>query len=97
MSENGTLPEDSLVAGGLIGVVLDNHIETKNRLFEKFEKELSDRARSEKGDVEALKILVLLSAAHPDQADRFRSLWLGPLCRAPVRGRPVDFFGRATS
>jgi len=71
VSENGTLPEDSRVAAGLIGVVVDNHIETKNRLFEKFEKELGDRARSEKGDVEALKILISLSSEHADRATDF--------------------------
>ena len=71
VTESGTLPEDSRVAAGLIGVVIDNHIETKNRLFEKFEKELGERARSEKGDVEALKILIMLSSEHPERGTDF--------------------------
>ena len=57
----GKLPENSLVAGRLIGTVVAQKIETSEQLFQRFEKTLSARAKSEAGDVEALNILSGLS------------------------------------
>jgi tetratricopeptide (TPR) repeat protein len=59
--EGGNLPESSLVAGRLIGIVLEQKIETREQMFGRYEKELTARAKSKEGDVEALNILSGLS------------------------------------
>lgn len=60
--EKGALPESSLVAGGLIDAVLEVHLMTKDQLFERFDKELTDRTKAEAGDIDALRILCKLSS-----------------------------------
>jgi tetratricopeptide (TPR) repeat protein len=67
--ENGALPESSLVAGGLIDAVLEVHLQTKDQLFERFDKELTERSKSKDGDIEALRILCKLSSENKERSE----------------------------
>lgn len=55
--DGGDLPEDSLVASRLAGLVLNHHLMTLAELRQRFEKDLRARAWSAEGDVEALNFL----------------------------------------
>jgi len=69
--ENNPLPESSLVAAGLIDAVVESKLQTKDQLFERFDKELTDRTKAKDGDVDALKILCMLST---DNRERLENL-----------------------
>lgn len=70
--EKGSLPESSIVAHGLITAVLDAHLMTKEQLLARFDKELTERMKSEAGDLEALRILTTLAS---NNHDRLESLY----------------------
>jgi thioredoxin-like negative regulator of GroEL len=61
LDADGKLPQNSFIAGKLIGIVVSQKIETNDQLFQRFEKELLARAKSKEGDAEALNILCGLS------------------------------------
>jgi len=63
----GSLPESSLVAARLFNAVVAGNIETRTQLLGKFRKELTDRAKSPAGDVDALNILCNLSQDKKDE------------------------------
>ncbi|HEX4000422.1 MAG TPA: hypothetical protein VHX65_17860 [Pirellulales bacterium] len=67
--EKGALPESSVVAAGLIDAVLESHLQTKDQLFEQFDKELTERAKSKEGDIDAMKILCALSTENPERSE----------------------------
>jgi hypothetical protein len=69
--EGGELPKSSLVAGRLLGRVLDLKIETPNRLFARFQDELLTPAKSQAGDVEALNILCNLCEDQKQRREEF--------------------------
>lgn len=72
--DKGVLPGSSLVAARLMAVVLDKELDTKERLLARFEKELTSRAKSKAGDVEALNILCNLSAEQKARLGEFDRL-----------------------
>jgi hypothetical protein len=65
--ENRPLPENSLVAEGLIDAVLDSRLESKEQLLQRFEKELTARMKSKAGDSDAVRILCKLSSDNKDR------------------------------
>ena len=69
--DGGELPKNSLVAGRLLGRVLDLKIETPDRLYARFHDELSTRAKSKAGDVEALNILCNLCEDQKQRREEF--------------------------
>ena len=70
--EKGSLPESSIVAAGLIDAALESKLQTKDQLFDRFEKELTARTKSQAGDLDALRILCKLSTDH---AERLENLY----------------------
>jgi tetratricopeptide (TPR) repeat protein len=67
--ENGALPESSLVAEGLIDSILEVHLMTKDQLFDRFDKELTERSKSKDGDIDALRILCKLSSENKERSE----------------------------
>lgn len=74
--EKGELPESSIVAAALIDAALESKLQTKDQLFERFEKALTDRTKSQTGDIDALRILCKLSSDHPERLENlYRFGW----------------------
>jgi tetratricopeptide (TPR) repeat protein len=63
----GQLPANSVVAAGLIQLVLDNQMEEPSALLKRFETELLSRANSDHGDQDALHLLCMLRIRDDDQ------------------------------
>ena len=86
--DGGEQPKNSLVAGRLLGRVVDLKIETPDRLFARFHDELLTRAKSKAGDVEALNILCNL-CEDQKQRRRIRAISRGTLRRSSICRRTV--------
>jgi tetratricopeptide (TPR) repeat protein len=67
--EKGALPESSIVAEGLIDAVVEVKLQTKDQLFERFDKELTERSKSKAGDIDALRILCNLSSENKERSE----------------------------
>ena len=69
--DDGKLPDSSTITTALLGLAIENAVETRQKLLEKFGPQLMERAKSKAGDRMALHALCNLSVDQEDKIAEF--------------------------